>query len=122
MTDVSFTLADDGPDDLPRTLRREHEARARAKEKEQARAVSSSYAVAPAASYDNYTAEDDAMPAVVKRIDVPFFRLVFFFLKAALAAIPAIILLAVLAWYGAELLQTYFPNLMKFQILIMSSP
>ena len=70
----------------------------------------------PDATYPHV--EEAAMPARVVRLDVPFLRLVAFFLKAVLAAIPALILLGVILWFGGHLLQTYFPWLIKAQILI----
>jgi cation transporter-like permease len=54
----------------------------------------------------------------VTRIDVPFIRLVFFFLKAVVAAIPALILLTAIFWVGGQLLETFYPELVKMKILI----
>jgi len=41
-----------------------------------------------------------------------------FFLKAALAAIPAILLLTALLWGLGQLAQTYLPCLVRMRILI----
>ena len=57
-------------------------------------------------------------PASVRRFDVPFLHLMRFFLKAVLAAIPALILLGVILWFGGHLLQALFPSLVKKKILI----
>ncbi len=57
-------------------------------------------------------------PATVTRFQVPFFHLVGFFLKAVLAAIPAILLLGAILWGLGTLAQIYFPALVKMRILI----
>jgi hypothetical protein len=135
---MSYPLtADGGPDDLPRTLRREKEAREReAREREAAdRVLAEREAlpmggppemVCPVAEAGMYAVPDPnylpaaepEMPACVRRFEVPFLHLVVFFLKAVLAAIPALILLGALLWLGGQLLQTFFPWLVKAQILI----
>ncbi len=61
---------------------------------------------------------DDMQPALVRRLEVPFVHLMLFFIKAVFAAIPALIILAVLLWLGGAALQTFFPQLVKMQILI----
>ncbi len=133
---MSYSMtADGGPDDLPRTLRRERDAREReARERqaaERAQAERETLPMGPApvptAAEEFYAVPDPtypvagldaAMPATVTRFDVPFLHLMAFFLKAALAAIPAILLLGVFIWGAGHLLQTYFPWLVKAQILI----
>lgn len=127
-------IADGGPDDLPRTFRREREAREReAAERAQAERAQAdrerlSLGPSPAGAADDvysvpvahaYPSDAEAaMPAAVKRIEVPFFHLVWFFIKAVFAAIPALLLLGALLWGAGQLLQTYFPWLVKAQILI----
>lgn len=106
MSEPNFGIAHD--DDLPRTLRRERDARA-AKAYPAATDVGQGYGDSP----------DDARPALVRGFDVPFFRLVAFFLKAAFAAIPALIVLGVLLWLLGAGLQAYFPQLVKMQIRIL---
>jgi hypothetical protein len=54
----------------------------------------------------------------VTRIDVPFMRLMFFFLKAVVAAIPALILLTAILWAGGQLLEKFYPDIIKMKILI----
>ncbi len=140
MADPNFNLlADESSDDLPRTFRREKEARAReARDRAaQERAAAPSLSTAP----DGYgpasgpvpnnpqprvQADPDFAPAItampypasVQRIDVPFFHLVTFFLKAVIAAIPALILLTVILWFGGAALKFFFPDLIKMKILI----
>jgi hypothetical protein len=118
MADHSIALAaDGGPDDLPRTFRREREAREReAREREAAAPVAPLMAMdrAPAA----VAPYEDLAPAAVRRFDVPFLHLMTFFLKAVLAAIPALILLGAILWLSGHLLQTFFPQLIKMKILI----
>jgi len=60
--------------------------------------------------------DDDRV--TVARFDVPFGRLVLFFLKAVLAAIPALILLGVLLYGGGQLLKMFFPWLVQAEILV----
>lgn len=127
-------LGDEQNDDLPRTFRREKEARAReARERAaQERAAAPSlptgsaavnYGPSPEPRVDadpNYSPAvvDMPYPASVQRIDVPFLHLVVFFLKAVLAAIPALILLTVILWFAGSALQALFPELIKMKILI----
>lgn len=115
--DTNYPLsADDGPDDLPRALRREKEAR----EAEAAAGEStmSDFAVQPATAqaYSGYDA--DLAPASVRRFDVPFGHLMFFFLKAVVAAIPALILLVAILWGLGEVLQIFGLSKMHIQINI----
>jgi hypothetical protein len=141
MSEPNFgPLGDESTDDLPRTFRREKEARAReARERAaQERAAAPSLPTGLSSGPDvrpsiNNTgpapqihASADAMPAIadmpypatVKRIDVPFVHLMRFFLKAVLAAIPALILLTMILWVLGQGLQTFFPDLVKLKILI----
>lgn len=143
---MSYPLtADGGPDDLPRTLRRERDAREReAREREAAEramnerealsmghapgpAIQPQTAPAPVAGDASMYAMPDAsympvsepiMPAAVQRFDVPFTHLVAFFLKAVVAAIPALILLTAILWVGGQIVKMLFPWLLKAQILI----
>lgn len=129
MTDMNYPLAaDGGPDDLPRTLRRERDARERearerqAKERDAFSAQSSAQAspgmTDPFIAADAGYADAQPLPAVVRRFDVPFGQLVAFFLKAVFAMVPALILLGVLLWGIGQALQTFFPQLVKMQILV----
>ncbi len=60
----------------------------------------------------------EPVAAAVTRFDVPFFGLMFFFIKAVFAAIPALFILGVLMWLAGDMLQMLFPWLIKTQILI----
>jgi hypothetical protein len=130
-------LGDEQNDDLPRTFRREKEARAReareraAQERAPAPSLSTSpdaYAPAPAVVAPQPRIDADAdlapilaempYPASVRRFDVPFLHLVGFFLRAVLAAIPALILLTVILWVAGSALEALFPELVKMKILI----
>jgi hypothetical protein len=123
MTEMNFPLlGEDAPDDLPRTLRREREAREREareralREREPAQpglAVRILAAARPA-----YASPAEASPSLVKDFDVPFARLVVFFIKAALAAVPGILLLGIVLWIIGQGLQAFFPELVKMQILV----
>ena len=127
MADQNFQLMDDDDmDDLPRTLRRERaareaEARAREAEIHEPRASPApelsppmDHSYAPQGYPD-----DDAYPSVVRRFDVPFLHMMTFFLKAVLAGIPALILLGAIIWGAGEILQTFFPWLIKMKIVIL---
>jgi hypothetical protein len=104
-------------DDLPRTLRREKEARQR-----EALGRSLDTPAYRAQETEEYGYPATAQPGnehvTVSRFDVPFFRLMLFFIKAVFAAIPALILLGALLWLAGDLLMAYFPQLVKMQIII----
>jgi hypothetical protein len=157
MSDTNYPLAaDGGPDDLPRTLRRERDAREREARERQAK-EREAYAAQAAATQaqqaqmhtgqlnagqmntgqmntgmghgagmadpyfvadSSYAAQAEPLPAVVRRLDVPFGQLVVFFLKAVFAMVPALLLLGVILWGIGQALQTFFPQLVKMQILI----
>lgn len=98
-------------DDLPRTIRRERDARERAAREREPSVISS-------LSSDHAEYEPMAPPATVTAVDIPFAKLVAFFLKAVVAAIPAILLLTVFLWLFGQAMQTFFPSLLKLKILI----
>jgi hypothetical protein len=51
-------------------------------------------------------------------LDVPFSKLMAFFVKAVFAAIPALIILTALLWISAVGLQVLFPDLVKLKVLV----
>lgn len=121
MTDTDYPLlADEGPEDLPRTLRRERDARQRARREEEARergdTLSHDLAAPEAVVRTDYAHEP--VTGVVRRIEVPFFRLMWFFIKAVFAAIPALILLGVLLWYAGLALKAMYPELIHTEVII----
>jgi hypothetical protein len=124
MTEMNFPLVgEDAHDDLPRTLRREREARERQAREREARArepmQSGLVGRMVAAARPAYATSGEApSPSVVRDFDVPFARLVAFFLKAALAAVPGVLLLGFVLWVIGQGLQAFFPDLVKLQILI----
>ena len=111
-------------DDLPRTLRRAREEReARDREAREPRFPSSLKAAMAAATDRSPPAPDFAatLPGegvTVTRLNVPFRNLVAFFMKAVFAALPALIVLMIVLWTIGEVLQRYFPWLLKMRILI----
>lgn len=114
MTDTNLPLTADGDfDDLPRTLRRERDRQA---------AESASTMPSPAyeVHHDGYQdgVMDEPTAASVRRFDVPFLHLMFFLLKAVIAAIPALLLLTVILWFAGQALQAFFPELVQLKILI----
>jgi hypothetical protein len=124
MSDANFPLtADSEFDDLPRTLRREKEARAR-EARERGRAMDASMGSAPSYMGHGHTRPapvmygDEPVAAAVQRFNVPFFHLVGFFLKCALAAIPALVLLGALLYFASKGLEAYYPDLIRMKIMI----
>jgi hypothetical protein len=133
MSDVNFPLTADADfDDLPRTVRREKEARAReAREaRERARRDRDERRLEPAfgdlpscLSRDRPAPPpvygDEPVAAAVRRFDVPFLHLMAFFLKAVVAAIPALMLLGVILYFAGKGLEAYFPEFVRMKIMIM---
>jgi hypothetical protein len=120
VTDTDFLLTADGDiDDLPRTLRREREARQReAREREEkARAATLTHDFGASEARRELAAFGPA-PATVARFDVPFVHLMLFFIKAVFAAVPALIILGVLLWYAGLALKSVYPKLVHTEILI----
>ena len=134
MTDTSYHSG--GDEDLPRTVRQQKEARARdqlARESTLgARPATGANRTASPSSIGNhlegdYRAADLPLPqsppgeyplSTVARLQVPFSHLVVFFLKAVVAAIPALILLTLLLWGFGQILKHYLPWLIQMKIAI----
>jgi hypothetical protein len=119
---VDFPLmADEGSDDLPRTLRREREARERAAREREAKArtatLTHDFGASDGRSERGASAEALSGTAV-NRFEVPFGHLMMFFIKAVFAAIPALIILTALLWLGGNVLKAFFPELIHMQILV----
>jgi hypothetical protein len=132
----------DDTEDLPRTFRREKEARAReARERAaQERAANPTLpmgeddaaprpqpSIFARASSDTPAmtgtgADTDtgtgAMPASVRAFDVPFSHLVMFAFKVVLASLPALFMLTAILWVFGTLVELVFPWLIKMKILI----
>ncbi|HRD76541.1 MAG TPA: hypothetical protein PK264_11465, partial [Hyphomicrobiaceae bacterium] len=103
MSEPTSATTADASDDLPRTLRREREARYREVMDRVSRETSPAGPVPSAGPSPTFGAPDggnahahlaamdldDGRGVTVTALQVPFMRLVLFFLKAALAAIPA---------------------------------
>ncbi|MEZ5853903.1 MAG: hypothetical protein R3D67_03845 [Hyphomicrobiaceae bacterium] len=113
-------------DDLPRTLLRERDAREReAREREMAagahddgyRVGTPAYGPADPYGYD-YAPNMGDGSVTVTRLKIPFMHLVFFFMKAAIAAIPAMLLVGVLLWGMGQGLKSFFPGLRHFEIVV----
>ena len=117
MSEPTFSMTAD--DDLPRTIRRERDAREReAREARERQAREREPAMPlPLSSVEREGGYGMPAPAAtVTAIDVPFFRLMTFFIKAVIAGIPALILLTALLWMFGQGLQSYFPQLLKMKI------
>jgi hypothetical protein len=124
MAEPQFALASE-EEDLPRAFKREKEARERhTREHAMPRDVRPQQHVGSHASPRNYDDEfervvaSEPMGVTVTALDIPFTRLVAFFMKAVIAAIPALILLLAIFWTIGQLAQTYMPWLVKLKILI----
>ena len=122
MASVDFPLmADEGSDDLPRTLRREREARERAAREKEAKARAATLTHdfgASEARGERSVQVDSYSGTVVNRFDVPFGHLMMFFIKAVFAAIPALIVLSALLWIGGNLVKAVYPELIEMQVLV----
>jgi len=128
MAEPHFSDAND--DDLPRTLRRAKQERAREAQDgvPPTGAGTASPPIAPSidpsinmgaghfADDEPYFEDDDRV--TVARFDVPFFRLMLFFIKCVFAAMPALIVLGALLYGAGQILKLYFPWLVQAQILI----
>jgi hypothetical protein len=121
VTSTDFSMMADGEsDDLPRTLRREREARERAsREREaKARAATLTHDFGASDTRPEPALVSEAVAGTVTRFDVPFGHLMFFFLKAVFAAVPALIVLGVMLWYAGAALKAYYPELLHMQVFI----
>ena len=126
MADIEYsTLQEGDPDDLPRTLRRERDARARDALARDRHDQETHERQAPApgplsASYGSSVlpSAQGMSPVVITDFKVSIWRLSVFFIKCVLAAIPALILLGVLLYAVGEILEIFFPWLVKMQILV----
>ncbi len=132
MAGPDFGSFSDDTDDLPRTLRREKEARAREARERAARERAAAPTLSTGIDDDHSrpqpqiyrSAETEPcignapVAATVRAFDVPFARLVTFFLKAAIAAVPGVLLLGVILWFVGAGLEMAFPQLIKMKILI----
>jgi hypothetical protein len=101
-------------DDLPRTIRRERDARQRSNAAPQ----QSSYAASSNSSHSADHAPGEGPVVTVTALEVPFFRLMAFFIKAVFAAIPALILLGLILFAIGQVAQTFVPWLIKARIVI----
>jgi hypothetical protein len=132
-----MTMSDGGMDDLPRTLRRERELRERTL-RDQGRsglgeagswrdepraAAPGGYDLSrpePGNTYDRPRAvpADELTDVAVRRIKVPFFSLMGFFIKAVFAAVPALLILFAMLYGLGMVLEAYFPWIIKMKILV----
>ncbi len=118
MAEPKFSMTAD--DDLPRTLRREKEARARDAHGQQlSDPTFQSAGPAPMAADHSYgDADYEGDVVAVGYLQIPFFHLMLFFIKAVFAAIPALIILGALLYGMGQVLKAYLPWLIQAEILI----
>jgi hypothetical protein len=115
------TLSMHSDDDLPRTIRREREAKEAREREAREREARERFSMErqPIQSFERAAPYAFGAPAgPVAALDVPFSKLAGFFVKAVLAAIPALILLMALLWLVGHGLQLFFPDLVKLKVLI----
>jgi hypothetical protein len=113
MSEPSLSMTAD--DDLPRTIRRERDAREREARERESRERAAVVPAGPSAmERDGFAAP----AATVTDFDVPFAKLMMFFIKAVFAAVPAVLLLIIMLWLFGHGLQAAFPQLVKMKILI----
>ncbi len=124
MADTNFSMMEDA-DDLPRTLRREREARERAARESEARKRNATLTHDYDARHGSASAVSDrrahgqgAAAGVVTGFDVPFFHLVRFFIKAVFAGVPALIILGVMLWFAGAALKSFYPGLVHTEVVI----
>ena len=99
-------------DDLPRTLRRERDAR------RSAAASGTAYNNDAMRAAGSDIAPGDGPPVTVTAFDVPFLKMVTFSLKAAIAAVPALIVLGLMMFAIGQVAQMFLPWLVKMRIVI----
>jgi hypothetical protein len=110
MAEPQFAMNSD--DDLPRTFRRERDRRT---------AAASLQASGGSGFVSDSTSDGapgEGPPVTVTAFDVPFLKMVTFFLKGAFAAIPALIVLGLIMFAMGQIAQTYLPWLVKMRIMI----
>jgi hypothetical protein len=108
-------------DDLPRTIRRERDARQREAREREARDDRERLSSSPAPARrepDPDFAPAPAGAATVVDFDVPFAKLAMFFMRAVFAALPALLVLTAILWAFGQGLQMFFPQLLKMKVLI----
>lgn len=117
MPEPHFATMDD---DLPRTFRREREARERDAREREAHERDAAI-IEPAFLRRDTSHQPHRLVAEAPTdglLQIGFLRLMAFCIKAVFAAIPAILILAVLLWLGGQALATFFPQLPRMQIFV----
>jgi hypothetical protein len=118
MPEPTFAMTVD--DDLPRTIRRERDAQREAREREaREREARDRRATPPEPVLESGGVREMLAPAAtITDFEVPFAKLTMFFIRAAFAAIPAVLILMAFLWVLGQGLQAFFPQLLKMKILI----
>ena len=111
MQEPTFAMTLD--DDLPRTIKRERDARERERASRE-RVERESVLALPEREEAVQLAQTTA--ATVVDFDVPFGKLMFFLVKVVFAAVPALIVLTAMLWLFGQGLQAFFPQLLKLKI------
>lgn len=117
MSEPSLPLpSDETADDLPRTFRRERDARAKEAREREEREQREAEARKARGERVSPFAAPDAPSATITGFDVPFTHLVMFFLKAAIAAVPALLLLGAMLLLIGTLIALFDPGLVPIQL------
>jgi hypothetical protein len=108
MPDMSLSMSlEDRHDDLPKTLRNRS-----------LRTSDEPLQVSPSSAPGGLRSNLNLSEGIVTDIKIPFWRLVIFLMKVALACVPALLIVAMILWGIAEVTGALFPNLVKMKILI----
>ena len=117
-------LSMDADDDLPRTIRRERDAKEARERDARQREARERLSMEPS-GFTVFEPQIRYQPAAAASpvgaaggLDVPFSKLMAFFIKAVFASIPALIILTALLWVAGQGLQILFPDLVKLKVLI----
>lgn len=109
MAEPQFSAHPD--DDLPRTFRRDRDAL-------QQRAALAAHRTPAFPTETADRAPGEGPGVTVTALDLPFFRLMAFLVKAVFAAVPALILLGALLYAAGQVLKVFFPWLRTMQIVV----
>lgn len=119
MSEPLFDVATD--DDLPLTVLRERDAREREARERQARERGPTLAM-PARDrvgfYSLGPAPQTAGAVAASMLDASFVQLAAFFFRAALAALPAAVLVIGALWLAGHAFAVLFPALLKLKVLL----
>lgn len=113
MAEPTFAQPDD---DLPLTIRRDRDRKQRTQPAPATYQPPGMPSAAQLAGAD--LPPGDGPSVTVTALDIPFVRLMAFFIKAALAALPGLIVLGLILFGVGKALETFLPWLIKMRIQV----